>query len=89
MYVSVVVQKSGGKLAGGYVELGGEEEPAKKKRKVVAHAVRPTLASQFRAADTADVKQVGGVWGRVVTHNSVKLFRNFRYGKNTVFECEL
>ncbi|WAR24448.1 DNLI4-like protein, partial [Mya arenaria] len=51
-------EKSGGKLAGGYVELGGEEEPVKKKRKVVSRAVRPTLGSQFRAADTSDVKQL-------------------------------
>lgn len=52
------LQKSGGKLAGGYVELA-EEEPAKKKRKIVSRAVRPTLGSQFKAADTSDVKQVG------------------------------
>ncbi|XP_052777625.1 DNA ligase 4-like [Mya arenaria] len=56
--VKELKQKSGGKLAGGYVELGGEEEPVKKKRKVVSRAVRPTLGSQFRAADTSDVKQV-------------------------------
>ncbi|XP_060566406.1 DNA ligase 4-like [Ruditapes philippinarum] len=51
-------QKSGGKLAGGYVELGEEQEPAKKKRKIVSRAVRPTLGSQFRAADTSSVQQV-------------------------------
>lgn len=51
-------QKSGGKLAGGYVELGEEQEPVKKKRKIVSRAVRPTLGSQFKAADTSSVKQV-------------------------------
>ena len=52
------LQKSGGKLTGGYIELDEEEGPTKKKRKVVVRAVRPTLASQFKAADLSEVKQV-------------------------------
>lgn len=55
--VEELKKKSGGKLAGGYIELDEEEEPAKKKRKVIVRAVRPTLASQFKAADLSDVKQ--------------------------------
>ena len=51
-------QKSGGKLTGGYVDLDEDNEPAKKKRKVVVRSVRPTLASQFKAADISAVKQV-------------------------------
>ncbi|XP_052257350.1 DNA ligase 4-like [Dreissena polymorpha] len=54
-------EKSGGKLAGGYVELGDTEEPSKKKRKVVTRTVRPTLGEQFRAADTSNVQQVSKI----------------------------
>ncbi|KAL3869402.1 hypothetical protein ACJMK2_042087 [Sinanodonta woodiana] len=56
-------QKSGGKLAGGYIELGEDDEgPAKKKRRVVSRAVRPTLAAQFRAADISSIQQVSEVF---------------------------
>ena len=51
-------QKSGGKLTGGYVDLGEDNEPAKKKRKIVVRTVRPTIGSQFRGADTSAIKQV-------------------------------
>ena len=71
-------QKSGGKLAGGYVELGEEVEPTKKKRKVVTRVVKPTVGSQFRAADTSDVQQV--MWNECHTipyhANHRLIFRN-------------
>ena len=53
-----IFQRAGGKLAGGRVEIGEEEEPAKKKRKIVMRVVRPTVAAQFRGADLSDVTQV-------------------------------
>ena len=53
-----IFQKSGGKLTGGYVDLGEDNEPAKKKRKIVVRTVRPTIGSQFRGADTSAIKQV-------------------------------
>ena len=72
-------QKSGGKLAGGYVELGEEVEPTKKKRKVVTRVVKPTVGSQFRAADTSDVQQV--MWNECHTipyhANHRLIFRTF------------
>ena len=49
-------------MAGGYIELDEEAEPTKKKRKVVVRAVRPTLASQFKAADLSAVKQVNSLF---------------------------
>lgn len=69
MYNVFVYQKSGGKLAGGYVELGDDDEPVKKKRKVVSRMVRPALGSQFRAADTSSVKQVWSVGYKISRTN--------------------
>jgi hypothetical protein len=37
-----ILQKSGGKLAAGRVEIDESDQPAKKKRKVVSREVRPT-----------------------------------------------
>ncbi|XP_069127951.1 DNA ligase 4-like [Argopecten irradians] len=51
-------EKSGGKLAGGKVQLNDGEEPVKKKRKVVSRVVRPTLGAQFKGADVASITQV-------------------------------
>lgn len=35
-----------------------EDEPTKKKRKIVTHVIRPTLGAQFRAADLSNITQV-------------------------------
>ncbi|KAL4236518.1 DNA ligase (ATP) [Mactra antiquata] len=59
--VEEMKNKSGGKLAGGYVELGEDDEPTKKKRKIISRAVKPTLGSQFRAADMSSVKQTSKI----------------------------
>ncbi|XP_076463012.1 LOW QUALITY PROTEIN: DNA ligase 4-like [Babylonia areolata] len=60
--------KSGGKLAGGRMELGEGEEgeevgggPSKKKRRVAPRAVQPKLMSRFKGADVSDVEQVSQV----------------------------
>lgn len=51
-------QKSGGKLAGGRVEINEDAGPAKKKRKVVSRVVRPTLADRFKGVDASSITKV-------------------------------
>ena len=51
-------QKSGGKLAANRMELGDDDEPVKKKRKIVSRAVRPTLGNRFKGIDTSEVTKV-------------------------------
>jgi hypothetical protein len=48
-----ILQKSGGKLAAGRVEIDESDQPAKKKRKVVSRVVRPTLDARFRGVDAS------------------------------------
>lgn len=60
--VQEMKDRAGGKLAGGKVELREEEEPTKKKRKVVTHVIRPTLGAQFQAADLSDVTQTSKIF---------------------------
>eukprot|EP00105_Crassostrea_gigas_P041960 XP_019926108.1 PREDICTED: DNA ligase 4-like isoform X2 [Crassostrea gigas] len=60
--VQKMKDRAGGKLAGGKVELREEEEPTKKKRKVVTHVIRPTLGAQFQAADLSDVTQTSKIF---------------------------
>ncbi|XP_076100664.1 DNA ligase 4-like isoform X2 [Mytilus galloprovincialis] len=51
-------EKSGGKLAGGRVEINEDAGPAKKKRKVVSRVVRPTLADRFKGVDASSITKV-------------------------------
>lgn len=52
-------EKSGGKLAGRHAEIGEmEEEPKKKKRKIVTRHVKPTVGSRFRGINTENIEKI-------------------------------
>ena len=56
--ISYFTQKSSGKLTGGYVEVNEDEEPTKKRRKIVSRHVKPTVMANFIGVDATNVKQV-------------------------------
>lgn len=59
---TTLIQKSGGKLAGRHAEIGEmEEEPKKKKRKIVTRHVKPTVGSRFRGINTENIEKVSRV----------------------------